>query len=120
MIAESPEQTDLHGALELRKNCMEGNARVTESRRFYLAERPGDPDLDLAPSHRHTAVSVAQWKRPQDAVRPDAADRQVVRQGKVRGGCGLRVGVQEIELKQGCICRHVEIELAAVGGGIAL
>ena len=96
---------------------MEGNARVAESRRFYLAERPGDLDFDVAPSHRHTAVSVAQWKRPQDAGRPDAADRQVVRQGKVRGGCGLRVGVQEIELKQGCIYRRVEIELAAVGGG---
>src|ERR1700722_8630607 len=88
---------------------MEGHAWVAESSRFYLAERPRDLDLDVAPSHRHTAVSVGQWKRPQEAGRPDAADRQVVRQGKVRGGCGLRVAVQEVELKQGCIHRRVEI-----------
>jgi len=29
--------------------CMEGNARVGESRRFYLAERPRGLDLDVAP-----------------------------------------------------------------------
>jgi hypothetical protein len=88
---------------------MEGNAWVGESRRFHLPERSVGLDLDIAPRHRHTAISVTQWIRPQESGHPEAADRQVVRQGNVRGGYRFRVGVQEIELKQGCIYRRVHI-----------
>ena len=88
---------------------MEDNARVGESRRFHLPEGSSGLDLDVAPGHRYTAISVTQWKRPQESGHPEAADREVVRQRKVRGRCGFRVGVQEIELKQGRIHRRVEI-----------